>query len=73
MDSLSPHVSTTPTWSARLPGWALARGRDFTESDAAFAAGIALKSLDDLIRAIRYGSAADAIASLLNRPPLAPE
>jgi hypothetical protein len=29
----------------------LSRGRDVNESDAAFAAGIALKSLDDLIRA----------------------
>ncbi|MCM2439422.1 hypothetical protein HGO34_06775 [Agrobacterium vitis] len=26
------------------------RGRDISESDAAFAAGIGLKSLDDLIR-----------------------
>lgn len=51
MDSLSPQVSTTPAWSPRLPSWALSRGRDVTESDAAFAAGIALKSLDDLIRA----------------------
>ena len=51
MDSLPTHVSTTPTWSARLPGWALARGGDLSESDVAFAAGIALKSLDDLIRA----------------------
>jgi len=51
MDSPPPSVSTTPAWSPRLPGWALSRGRDLTESDAAFAAGIALKSLDDLIRA----------------------
>jgi hypothetical protein len=34
-----------------VPGWALPRGRDVNETDAAFAAGIALKSLDDLIRA----------------------
>jgi hypothetical protein len=34
-----------------MPGWALPRGRDVSESDAAFAAGIGLKSLDDLIRA----------------------
>ena len=33
-----------------LPGWAQARGRDVSEADAAFAAGIALKSLDDLIQ-----------------------
>jgi hypothetical protein len=50
MDSLAPSASTDPVWSPRLPGWAL-RGRDINESDAAFAAGIALKSLDDLIRA----------------------
>lgn len=36
-------------WSAHLPDWALARGRDTDEINAAFAAGIALKSLDDLI------------------------
>jgi hypothetical protein len=42
---------SSPTWSAQLPGWTLARGRDIDEIDAAFAAGIALKSLDDLIRA----------------------
>ncbi|WP_234885331.1 DUF1403 family protein [Rhizobium rhizogenes] len=51
MDSLTPSAPTTPIWSPRLPGWALSRGRDVNESDAAFAAGIALKSLDDLIRA----------------------
>lgn len=33
-----------------LPAWALPRGRDLTEADAAFSAGIALKSLDDLVR-----------------------
>ena len=36
-------------WSPRLPGWALPRGRDFNDADSAFAAGIALKSLDDLV------------------------
>lgn len=51
MDSLAPSAPTTPTWSSRLPGWALSRDRNATESDAAFTAGIALKSLDDLIRA----------------------
>ncbi|MBO0134178.1 DUF1403 family protein [Agrobacterium burrii] len=50
MDSLAPSASTAPAWSPRLPGWALPRGRDVNESDAAFAAGIALKSLDDVIR-----------------------
>jgi hypothetical protein len=33
-----------------MPGWALPRSRDVTESDAAFATGIALKSLDDFVR-----------------------
>ncbi|NEK18152.1 DUF1403 family protein [Rhizobium leguminosarum] len=50
MDSLAPSVATTSIWPPRLPGRALPRGRDINESDAAFAAGIALKSLDDLIR-----------------------
>ncbi|WP_170212272.1 MULTISPECIES: DUF1403 family protein [Agrobacterium tumefaciens complex] len=51
MDSLAPSASTTPTWSPRLPGWMQARAHDITKADAAFVAGIALKSLDDLIRA----------------------
>lgn len=51
MDSLPPATVTTPIWPPRLPGWALSRGRDIAEADAAFAAGIALKSVDDLIRA----------------------
>ncbi len=51
MDSLAPSASTAPTWSPRLPGWALPRVRDINETDAAFGAGIALKSIDDLIRA----------------------
>ncbi|WP_064694985.1 DUF1403 family protein [Rhizobium aegyptiacum] len=51
MDSLVPTASTALAWSPRMPGWALSRGRDANETDAAFAAGIALKSLDDLIRA----------------------
>ncbi|QTG17035.1 DUF1403 family protein (plasmid) [Agrobacterium tumefaciens] len=51
MDSLAPSASAPPAWSPRLPGWALLRGRDINETDAAFGAGIALKSLDDLIRA----------------------
>ena len=33
-----------------LPGWSQARGHDVSEADAAFATGIALKSLDDLVR-----------------------
>lgn len=35
---------------AAMPGWALPRGREPDELAAAFAAGIALKSLDDLVR-----------------------
>lgn len=49
MDSPTTAHASSLTWSAHLPGWALARGGDIDESDAAFAAGIALKSLDDLI------------------------
>ncbi|ULJ82694.1 DUF1403 family protein (plasmid) [Rhizobium sp. C104] len=49
MDSFTTAAATAPTWPHRLPSWALARGRDLSEADAAFAAGIALKSLDDLI------------------------
>ncbi|TNM60243.1 DUF1403 family protein [Aliirhizobium smilacinae] len=51
MDSLAPAAPPTPIWSSRLPSWARPRVHDFTEADAAFGAGIALKSLDDLIRA----------------------
>ncbi|WP_107676127.1 DUF1403 family protein [Agrobacterium sp. LAD9] len=50
MDSLAPYAPTAPACSLRLQRWTLPRGRDVSESDAAFAAGIALKSLDDLIR-----------------------
>lgn len=35
---------------AQLPAWASPRGREPNEPDAAFAAGIALKSLDDLVK-----------------------
>lgn len=50
MDSLAiiPARITLPP--ANLPAWALPRGRDTTEADAAFSAGIALKLLDDLVR-----------------------
>ncbi|MBX5177306.1 DUF1403 family protein [Rhizobium lentis] len=51
MDSLAPSTTVSPTWSPRLPDWAELRRREVSESDAAFAAGIALKSLDDLVRA----------------------
>lgn len=33
-----------------LPAWVMPRGGDLGEADAAFTAGIALKSLDDLVR-----------------------
>ncbi|WP_226951444.1 DUF1403 family protein [Rhizobium terrae] len=51
MDSLLPAIEPTSIWLPRLPGWTRLRTHDITESDAAFAAGISLKSLDDLIRA----------------------
>lgn len=51
MDSFLPATVQTLTSSPRLPGWARPRIHGITESDAAFAAGIALKSLDNLIRA----------------------
>ena len=41
---------SAPTFTAALPGWTLPRGREPDEIAAAFAAGIALKSLDDLVR-----------------------
>jgi len=51
MDSFLLTTDTTASWSARLPAWTRPRTHDSRESDAAFAAGIALKSLDDLMRA----------------------
>ena len=51
MDSHTPAATPAPIWPPRLPSWAPSRGRDVNEADAAFSAGIALKSLDDLIRA----------------------
>lgn len=50
MDSITKAQLPSTTWSAHLPGWTRPRTIDFTEADAAFVAGIALKSLDDLIR-----------------------
>jgi hypothetical protein len=48
----SPAVSSSPTSAppVLLPAWSVPRGRDISEVDAAFSAGIALKSLDDLVR-----------------------
>lgn len=51
MDSPAVAPASTPSPPTQLPGWALPRGRDLTEADAAFAAGITLKSLDELVRA----------------------
>lgn len=50
MDLLSSVPSSLPIRPSGLPAWARTRGRDVAEADAAFAAGIALKSLDDLVR-----------------------
>ena len=50
MDSPTPITEPISIWSPRLPDWAFWRGRDISEADAAFTAGISLKSLDDLIR-----------------------
>ncbi|MFK3968576.1 DUF1403 family protein [Ensifer adhaerens] len=50
MDSRPLKSSSPSLLSAQLPGWALSRSRESNEVDAAFAAGIALKSLDDLVK-----------------------
>ncbi|MEP9374931.1 DUF1403 family protein [Mesorhizobium sp. KR1-2] len=50
MDSLKPASPLTAIWPSHLPGWALPLGREVGDLDAAFAAVIALKSLDDLVR-----------------------
>ncbi|TCT30115.1 DUF1403 family protein [Martelella mediterranea] len=50
MDSPVPTAAKPHTPAAPLPGWTRPRGPDVSEADAAFAAGITLKSLDDLVR-----------------------
>lgn len=50
MDSLAVTPGLPAAQSFHLPGWALLRSREPSDLDAAFAAGIALKSLDDLVR-----------------------
>jgi len=50
MDSPATPLVASPVLPATLPGWTLPRGREPDEVAAAFAAGIALKSLDDLVR-----------------------
>lgn len=50
MDSPSATAFPTSAPPALLPAWTIPLRRDITEADAAFSAGIALKSLDDLVR-----------------------
>lgn len=50
MDSPVASPASSLVLPAALPGWTLPRGREPDEASAAFAAGIALKSLDDLVR-----------------------
>lgn len=50
MESYLHSSMPSPVSLPQIPGWALSRRRDLPEADAAFAAGIALKSLDDLVR-----------------------
>ncbi len=50
MDSLTFAPAPATVSPAKLPDWALLRGRELTELDAAFSTGIALKALDDLVR-----------------------
>ena len=49
MDSLAT-APTMPTNLPQLPRWALSHGRAADDADAAFAAGIALNCLDNLVR-----------------------
>lgn len=50
MDSSSATAFPRSAPPAPLPAWSVPRGRDLAETDAAFHAGIALKSLDDCVR-----------------------
>jgi len=50
MDSRASSPSPAVTPLPQMPGWTRSRGREQDESDAAFAAGVALKALDDLVR-----------------------
>ncbi|QRI66238.1 DUF1403 family protein (plasmid) [Shinella sp. PSBB067] len=50
MDSPTAPPVSSPAFPAALPGWVLPHGREPDEVSAAFASGIALKSLDDLVR-----------------------
>ena len=51
MDSRVISVPVPASPLPHIPGWALPRGHEPGDLDAAFAAGITLKSLDDLVRA----------------------
>jgi hypothetical protein len=68
MDSLPTAPSSLPFRLSGLPAWVRPNGRDVTEADAAFAAGIALKSLDDLVRWTPSGPAAGARVRRSNAP-----
>ncbi len=50
MDSPVTPLVASSVLPAALPSWALSRGREPDDLGSAFAAGIALKSLDDLVR-----------------------
>jgi hypothetical protein len=50
MDSIAARASTDKEWAPFRPAWAFPAGREASDADAAFSAGIALKSLDDLVR-----------------------
>ena len=50
MDSPVTPLVASPELPAALSGWALPRGCEPDDLAAAFPAGIALKSLDDLVR-----------------------
>lgn len=64
MDPPVAPPGSTPTLTTALPGWTLPRGREPDALAAAFAAGIALKSLDDFVRSAPSGPA----AGVLGRP-----
>ena len=50
MDSPVAAIPSNTVPTPALPAWAVSQGPNWTEADAAFSAGIALKSLDDLVR-----------------------
>jgi hypothetical protein len=70
MDSFVTTPSKTQIWPTHVLDGALSRC-DPSDADAAFAAGIALKSLDDLVRAPSPpGPDAGDRAKRSNAPPL---